>query len=172
MTDGNEEELTLDTVSLRPRGTFALHGANIRRVLEPSVPHGTLLVVDDEAMLRSLLTHMLFGAGFSVLEAGNGEQALQRVRESDGKVDLVITDLDMPVMGGHEFARIFRPAHPLVPILFITGHGARADLARSLEASGELLRKPFRPDLLVETVERMLARRPYLKAVPRLLARS
>lgn len=119
-------------------------------------------MVDDEAMLRALLRHVLSGAGFGVLEAGNGEQALERVHDSAGELDLVITDLDMPVMGGLEFARIFRPRYPLVPILFITGHGTRADLARSLEASGELLRKPFHPDLLVDTVMRMVARRPHL----------
>ena len=108
-------------------------------------------------MLRRLYVHVLTAAGFGVLEAENGEQGLQVVSQCPGQLSLVIADVDMPVMGGLEFARVFRPQHPAVPILFITGHGIRSERVELLEASGEVLRKPFVPQLLVESAKQMMA---------------
>jgi len=110
----------------------------------------TILVIDDEEGVRAVIARTLEGAGFEVLEAEHGEAALRVVRGFAGPLLLAIVDMNMPVMTGTEFAREFRPLRPGVPILFITGREPMA-------AGVRLLRKPFGPALLLETVAMVLA---------------
>jgi len=117
-------------------------------------PLGTVLVVDDEALLRHLLARTLAEAGFDVIEADNGEVALHAIRGCQGSLRLVVTDIRMPVMDGIEFAREFRPLFPRVPILFITGWETDSNGPGFTE--GELLLKPFGPDRFLETASRIL----------------
>jgi two-component system, chemotaxis family, chemotaxis protein CheY len=106
-------------------------------------------------MLRDLLAHVLFSAGYQVLEAEHGQHALEVARACSGQLSAVVSDVDMPVMNGLEFARLFQPLYPSIPILFITG---KATMAFDLEGPGaELLTKPFRPDALLEAVGRLIA---------------
>ena len=116
---------------------------------------GSVLVVDDEPQLRGLLARALKEAGFDVVEAEDGDAALRAAAACDGTLRIVVTDVSMPVMSGLEFAREFRPRWPWIPILFITGKDPdpRAGLANPW---GELLRKPFGPDLFLTTVLRIL----------------
>jgi two-component system cell cycle sensor histidine kinase/response regulator CckA len=123
-----------------------------------AAPRATVLLVDDEEMLRRLLARILSGAGFLVQEAANGELALEAARSLNGQLRLVITDISMPVMDGLEFARAFRPRFPSVPILFITGKDPMASLAVASGVDDNLLRKPFGPDVFLEAVARMLGR--------------
>ena len=88
---------------------------------DPTTQQPTILLVDDEEFLRRLLARVLGGAGFGVVEAENGAAALRAAVGLDGALKLVVTDIHMPVMNGIEFAREFRPHHPAVPVLFITG---------------------------------------------------
>lgn len=116
---------------------------------------GTILLVDDEAGLRRLLSRMLEEAGFAVLEAENGAVALDLARRLNGQFHLVITDIHMPVMTGPQFVQAFRPIHPGIPILYITGR----DLVPGLEpgpGKWEILRKPFRAEAFLAVVNRML----------------
>ena len=121
-------------------------------------PQTTVLVVDDEPVLRSLLTRVLAGAGYAVLEAEHGEHALGQARRCHTPLSLVITDINMPVMDGIELVRKLRPIQPTVPVLFITGRGSEADRSAMVEAWGDLLRKPFKPEQLLERVAGMLSR--------------
>lgn len=116
----------------------------------------TILLVDDEEFLRRLLARVLDGAGFDVVQAENGAAALKAVVGLDGALRLVVTDIHMPVMNGIEFAREFRPHHPAVPVLFITGRdpGITDDPAYF---DGHLLRKPFRSDAFLAAVGRLLS---------------
>lgn len=118
-------------------------------------PRGTILVIDDEAMLRVMLCRTLRDAGFVAMEAENGEEALRVAASCTGSLKLAVTDVTMPVMSGIEFAREFRPRWPRVPILFITGKqpDPRAGAVQSL---GEVLLKPFGPDVFLSTVLRIL----------------
>jgi len=120
-----------------------------------SSTRGTVLVVDDEAMLRHLLARALTEAGFDVIEAENGEVALGAARSCRDALRLVVTDISMPVMGGIEFAREFRPLCPWVPILFITGRETDSRVGPGL-SEDELLLKPFGPDVFLETVSRIM----------------
>jgi CheY-like chemotaxis protein len=115
----------------------------------------TILLVDDEQFVRRMLARVLDEAGFGVIEAENGQAALSAAHLSDGALTLVVTDIHMPVMNGIEFARKFRPLHPRVPVLFITGRDPTGmDDPASIE--GHLLRKPFRSEALLDAVARLL----------------
>ena len=115
----------------------------------------TILLVDDEEFLRRLLARVLGGAGFDVIQAENGAAALRAAVGLDEALKLVVTDIHMPVMNGIEFAREFRPHHPAVPVLFITGRETSlTDDPAYLD--GHLLRKPFRSETFLAEVGRLL----------------
>lgn len=118
----------------------------------------TVLLVDDEELLRRLLSRVLVDAGFGVVEAENGAAALETARRIDGGPHLVVTDIQMPVMDGIEFARQFRPLHPAVPILFITGRDLPSNVDESVTDPG-LLRKPFRPETFLAVVSQLVSTR-------------
>lgn len=126
--------------------------------IQDSAPRGTVLVVDDEALLRRLLSRILADAGFGVLEAENGASALETARQLDGGLGLVVTDINMPVMDGLELARELRPLHPSVPILFITGREL-PPLAPGEVAERWLLRKPFRAEAFLQAVAELVGPR-------------
>ena len=126
---------------------------------DPTTQQPTILLVDDEDLLRRLLARVLGGAGFDVVEAENGAAALRAAVGLEGAIKLVVTDIHMPVMNGIEFAREFRPSHPAVPVLFITGRdpGVTDDPACF---DGHLLRKPFRSETFLAEVDRLLGDGP------------
>ena len=109
----------------------------------------TILVVDDEELVRSVIARTFEDAGFAVLQAEHGEAALRVVRDFVGVLALAVVDMNMPVMTGSEFAREFRPMHPSVPMLFITGR-------EPIMPGARVLLKPFGPDELLETVAQVL----------------
>jgi YesN/AraC family two-component response regulator len=120
----------------------------------------TILLVDDEDLLREGVREILEMADYSVIEASDGLQALQLFAVSD--VDLVITDVVMPNMDGVDFVTKLRETFPLVPILTISG-GSRVVSARFgldsalLSGANASLTKPFNAKQLLETVAQLLA---------------
>jgi CheY-like chemotaxis protein len=127
----------------------------MRYTQDPTTQQQTILLVDDEEFLRRLLARILGGAGFDVIEAENGAAALRAAAGLDEALKLVVTDIHMPVMNGIEFAREFRPSHPTIPVLFITGRDpALTDDPAYFD--GHLLRKPFRSEAFLAAVGRLL----------------
>jgi CheY-like chemotaxis protein len=114
-----------------------------------------ILLVDDEQLVRELLARLLAYSGFAVEEAENGAAALQMARQLDGSLSLVVTDINMPVMNGLDFARALRSTDPRIPFLFITAVDPALIHEPGLRA--EILVKPFTPDVFLETVSRMIA---------------
>jgi CheY-like chemotaxis protein len=113
----------------------------------------TVLVVDDEEVLRTLLTRVLLDAGLAVAEAPNGRVALDLADALGESLGLVITDIQMPVMTGLEFVREFHPRYPHIPVLYMTGRTATAPS----DAQGErLLQKPFTVQAFLTRVTEML----------------
>ncbi len=104
----------------------------------------TVLVVDDEAMVVEALRSILERLGYSVLDAGDGEEALERYRKHEKEIDLVIMDIHMPVMGGREAIAELKKLDPEIPVLVISGFFQKR-LVKELRARGvvNLLRKPF-----------------------------
>src|SRR5439155_6691431 len=82
----------------------------------------TVLLVEDEPVVRSLVRHTLVQRGYRVLEAGSGAEALDRVGGHAGQVDLLITDVVMPGMSGRELADRILAARPGTRVLFISGY--------------------------------------------------
>jgi CheY-like chemotaxis protein len=113
----------------------------------------TVLLVDDEKGLREVLARALRGH-LPVVEADNGASALQVAGRLADMIGLVVTDINMPVMDGLEFARVFRLKEPPVPILFVTGQDP-AFLAE-VGFHAEVLPKPFNSDRFIEIVMRLI----------------
>ena len=119
-----------------------------------------ILLVDDDEVLRRILSRALNRAGYEVAEAENGQVALERMFERPA--DLLVTDIIMPVMEGVETIRALRARHPSLRVIAISGGGHNpADwylkIARSFGAR-KLLFKPFGPEELLEAVRDLLAR--------------
>ena len=119
----------------------------------------TVLVVEDDETVRRMTVRALGEAGYATLEATDGREALDLVRERPSPPDLVVTDLGMPRMDGHELAQRLRADHPSLPVLLISGH-VHPDPQPAEGQPWPLLRKPFPPEELVRHVGEMLAARP------------
>ncbi|BDI30599.1 MAG: response regulator [Capsulimonas sp.] len=120
----------------------------------------TALIVDDSTSMRQMVGFTLKGAGFTVLEGGNGQEALAKLASAPGgKVDLIITDLNMPVMDGLTFIKEARTKAGLrfTPILMLTtesGDGRKAE-GKAAGATGWIV-KPFHPEQLLKVIEKVL----------------
>lgn len=118
------------------------------------------LVVDDSISMRQMVSFTLKGAGFEVVEGGNGQEALSKLAAAPGgKVDLIITDLNMPVMDGLTFIKNVRtqPSSKFTPILMLTtesGDGKKAE-GKAVGATGWIV-KPFQPDQLLRVIQKVL----------------
>ena len=112
----------------------------------------TVLVVDDEALLLTMSETILSDFGYRVLSANNGQRALQILTELDGKVDLVVTDLVMPGMGGRELIEKIRQGGLTMPVLCTSGY----ILPEDRQASAGYLQKPFTSTELLSKVKAAL----------------
>jgi CheY-like chemotaxis protein len=121
----------------------------------PSTSPKRILVVEDDANVRALMTRVLARRGFKVLDVADGRLALDVARTAP--FDLVITDLVMPEIEGLETIRVLKREHPSVEILAISGAYGGAFLhAAELLGARATLAKPFDPDTLVNAVERIV----------------
>lgn len=126
-----------------------------------------ILVVDDTPEVRMLVCRILGGLGYNVLEASDATEALAACDQTDGEIDLLLTDIKMPGMDGIELAGSLTTAHPGMRVLFISGECDESELQLHIARKGfEFLSKPFMPHLLVEAVHNILppAKRPPMSA--------
>jgi two-component system cell cycle sensor histidine kinase/response regulator CckA len=119
---------------------------------------GTILLVEDEEGLRRLNARGLISRGYTVLEAGNGVEAIEVLEKSDGQVDLVVSDVVMPEMDGPTLLRELRRRNPTLKIIFVSGYAEDA-FQKHLPADGQFafLAKPFTLKQLVNAVKETLA---------------
>ena len=119
----------------------------------PDASASTVLVVEDEAQLRELLERMLAVAGYHVLSASSGSAALDIDDQLDEPIDLLVTDVSMPIMGGHELAKILTDAHPGLPVLYISGYTEDSAVIRGIaDQDIRFLPKPFTSSQLLLAV--------------------
>jgi two-component system cell cycle sensor histidine kinase/response regulator CckA len=120
-------------------------------MLRPTVllSHRTVLVVDDEEPMRLLVARVMEEDGYRVITAGDGLQALGIVEQDGYQIQLVITDVSMPVMSGPELAARLASRTAPPPVLFMSGKHHR-------DLPGPLLNKPFLPEDLSNQVRRLL----------------
>ncbi len=116
----------------------------------------TVLLVEDDAAVRRVARRILENAGYQVLDAENGQEALERVR-GGAAFDLLLTDVVMPGMGGVELAEEVVRRHPHMPVLFVSGYSKVTLQSDELQsAHTDSLAKPFTPASLVERVQALL----------------
>ncbi len=154
--EGSTFEIALPVAEGEPAASAPPPGS-----LPLSAPRsGTVLVVEDEEMVRALTRRMLERFGYRVLEASSGEEALDIVRGHPADLDLLLTDVIMPRMNGrelHEAALSFRPR---LPVLYMSGYPAEVTRLQGVLADGQaFLQKPFTAQALYEAVEAVLERR-------------
>ncbi len=118
----------------------------------------TILLVEDEEMVRELAIEIFRGAGYTVFDAPNGAAALAISDRYDGRIDLLVTDLVMPGMNGIELARRVCDSRPGLPVLFMSGYAEDAKtLLGRLDEGRAFLQKPITPTKLSRAVREILA---------------
>jgi CheY-like chemotaxis protein len=115
----------------------------------PQYSGRTLLLVDDDPVLRTMMARALADEGYAVLAAANGSEALALASTLGSQLGLVITDIRMPGMNGLELAEYLARLKPPAPVLFLSGFADPAP-------AGAFLAKPFVPEALIEQVGQML----------------
>ncbi len=111
----------------------------------------TVLVVDDEHNMQTVIRMILEEAGYAVLPADNAEAASTHIQNPN--LDVVLTDLRMPGMGGEEFVRRCRKERPDVPVIIVTAHGTISSAVKSIrDGAADYLTKPFEPEQLEVSV--------------------
>ena len=118
----------------------------------------TVLVVDDEQRMRKLIKDFLMQKGYEILEAADGEDALQVFEENQNKIKLILLDVMMPKLDGWSVLRQIRQTSK-VPIIMLTARGEEQDELFGFELGvDEYISKPFSPKILVARVEAILKR--------------
>jgi CheY-like chemotaxis protein len=112
----------------------------------------TILVVEDDAIVRMLIVDVLEELEFNVLEADGSEQALERIKDANQHIDLMMTDVGLPGMDGRELAIETRTLRPALPILFASGYAETIDVPDGMHLIG----KPFSIDQLRDKVKGIL----------------
>lgn len=125
---------------------------------QTSLTQVTVLLVDDEPMVRTLAAHVLRGAGYEVLEAGDGVEGVRLSQKLEAQtIDLLITDVVMPAMDGKELANQLLVARPRTKVIYISGY--TNDVLSHFDVLGSgwaFIPKPFTPRQLLDTVRRVL----------------
>jgi two-component system, cell cycle sensor histidine kinase and response regulator CckA len=132
-------------------------GAEAIRDFQSKTGSETILLVDDQNDLRTLLCEVLQKNGYTVLSANNGREALRLVREHAEPIDLVITDMVMPEMGGRELAEALRELQPDTRVLYMSGYAdSTEDVAELLSHGHAFIEKPFAPEALLHKLRDVL----------------
>ena len=147
--------------------TFRLYFPRVQDAVEPAgaenlatQPAGgteTVLLVEDEAFVRELAVATLRERGYTVIEAANGAEGLRIARQHSGKIDLVLTDVVMPVMGGKDMADALRGSHPDTRVLFTSGYSEEVIGHHGVLRTGiNFLQKPYLAATLARRVREVL----------------
>jgi CheY-like chemotaxis protein len=122
-----------------------------------------ILVVEDEEAVRTFARRSLEEAGYRVMEAAAGREGLELVTAREGHVDLVLCDVILPEMTGHELGRCLEAVRPELPVLYMSGYPGLEVVERGLIAREDpFLEKPFTPEVLALAVRGLLDRRAQL----------
>jgi two-component system, cell cycle sensor histidine kinase and response regulator CckA len=122
----------------------------------PHEPSDTILLVEDQEAVRRLVARVLTSEGYEVVQAADGEEALERAAEHRGTIGLLVSDVIMPIMGGYELLAKLRQNNSGMRALFLSGYSeGSGNAAPKLDA--HFLPKPFAVDALKRVVRRVLA---------------
>jgi PAS domain S-box-containing protein len=131
-------------------------GSAAAGALEKAQTGETVLVIEDESSVRSLVVEVLDDLGYRALEAADGPAGL-RILQSGERIDLLVTDIGLPGMNGRQVAETARASRPDLKVLFITGYAENAAMANGFLAPGmEMVTKPFAVDALAVRIRDMI----------------
>ena len=120
--------------------------------------NGTILLVDDEAMVLEAGSKILETLGYTVIEANGGQEAVEIYKNSRNKIDMVILDMIMPVMGGGEVYDTMKELNPNVKVLLSSGYSIDGQAAEIMKRGCEdFLQKPYSVKKLSEKLDMLLA---------------
>lgn len=145
--------------------TFKIYFPRVADTAEPSsrettaeslAGSETILLVEDDEAVRVTTTAILEGAGYHVLTAGSALVAIELARMRDTKIDLVLTDVVMPMMSGAEMLPLLRAFRPGLKAIFMSGYAGEHIAARGLNLGDVLLEKPFSKNDLLQQIRKML----------------
>jgi CheY-like chemotaxis protein len=117
-----------------------------------------VLVVDDEPLLHVIASRVLERAGFEVLNAGNGFDAIELLSQAARAPNLVVSDIRMPGMSGLELGQWLESRYPATPVLYVSGFLDEVPPSATSARARAFLGKPFTPDLFLESVRQLCAR--------------
>jgi PAS domain S-box-containing protein len=123
--------------------------------------HETILLVEDDSLVRAICVEILKHLGYTVLEAKNGEDGLEVFKQHNGTIDLLLTDVIMPKMGGAELVQHIREIYPDIRVLFMSGYTENSIFHQgSMEEGIHFVHKPITPDSLAQAVCKALKFQP------------
>lgn len=148
----------LDSVRAVDNLTEKIETAGIERNGSDEIPGGaeTILLVEDEAFVRTVTAEVLRSAGYRIVAAANATQALEAYRDEPMQVDLLLTDVVMPGMSGRELAAEFKAVCPLGRVLLMSGYADEIALCDLSSQSKNYLGKPFSVGALLLRVREVL----------------
>jgi CheY-like chemotaxis protein len=120
----------------------------------------TILLVEDEGLVRHLSYTVLVKKGFKVLEASDGKEALEVCRQYAGEIHLLISDVVMPEMGGLELIEYVRKHFPKIKLLLMSGYSNEMVEQVIIKGKAEFIQKPFTPTVLLNKVREVLDKHP------------
>ena len=141
----------------------ARSGDDIRRMGEAPRSFETILLVDDDPVVRAVASRLLRRSEYSVLEASGGMEALQILRQQEQGVDLMLTDILMPDLSGWELSELVRAEFPAVRILYMSGFADEEVVRTRSLSESNFLPKPFGFESLTRAVQNLL--RPGSEAI-------
>jgi signal transduction histidine kinase len=142
-----------------PRAEAAADPKECRTTTEPQVPQAaTILMVEDEEAVRTLLRRVLEGAGYTVLAAADAEEALKLCQQHREQLQLLLTDVVLPKSGGPQLAAQIEALCPGLKVAFMSGYTDNAMVHRGLlDAGAAFIEKPIAPKLLLEKIREYLS---------------
>lgn len=161
VVDSEPGEGSIFKIFLPQTGESAARSACAEAEATGPAATGTILLVEDEEALLALTGERLREAGYHVLQARDGVHALELESTFDGTIDMLLTDVMMPRMGGLTLARSISELRPGIRVAFMTGHAEREPTFReALRSGAESIQKPFSHDRLLGLVRRVLEKAP------------
>lgn len=146
-----------------PASKESKHGVSKQAIPELALSPANLLVIDDNKMVRDIVSEMLTPKGHRVTQAEDGVQALKLLQEKE-KFDLVLVNLSLPNLSGWEVIERIKEKHPGVKVALLTGWSAQIDFDRARERGVDfLIPKPFKAEDLVTIVEQIIKEKEMVK---------
>lgn len=147
---GAEFRIYLPRVPEAPEPDVPIQAASRQRAVE------TVLVVEDEPALREPVCRLLKGAGYRVLAGKDVNEAIQIAKQHKGSLDLLLTDVVMPILSGPQLAKYLRPLHPGMKVLYMSGHPEPRQSGSALLPEVESIQKPFTKQKLLTRLREVL----------------